>query len=229
MQPEKPVGVDSLTSDVVRVARIVPRTIAEGPGERFAIWVQGCSIRCPGCFNPQFWGARGGTEQTVHDLLDAVPVDVEGVTLLGGEPFEQPGALGVFAEQVRARGQSVMTFSGYTVAQLQSRAQTDAGVARLLAATDLLVDGPFDRNQIDRERPWVGSRNQGFHALSSRYDALVNRWHESPDLLEVRVLPSGQVEINGWAETRDIEDLLDGLRLNGRIGTPTGRTASVLS
>ena len=65
--------------------------------------------------------------------------------------------------------------------------------------------------------------------MSSRYDALVNRWHESPDLLEVRVLPNGLVEINGWAETRDIEDLLDGLRLNGRIGTPTGRTASVLS
>jgi len=49
-----------VTRQFVRVARFIARTGAEGPGTRSALWVQGCTIRCPGCFNPHLWGARGG-------------------------------------------------------------------------------------------------------------------------------------------------------------------------
>ncbi|HET8646986.1 MAG TPA: 4Fe-4S cluster-binding domain-containing protein, partial [Vicinamibacteria bacterium] len=86
-------------ASVVRVAARVPVTEVEGPGARFALWVQGCSIRCPGCCNPHLFPARG--EVVSVDALvaevKAVRGRIEGLTLLGGEPFDQPAPLAVLA------------------------------------------------------------------------------------------------------------------------------------
>ncbi len=54
----------------VQIAQIVPRTKAEGPGERFALWFQGCPFRCPGCCNPEMLSFEGGQQTTVGDVLD---------------------------------------------------------------------------------------------------------------------------------------------------------------
>src|SRR5436190_3988387 len=132
---------------VLRVARIVERTVAEGPGLRLALWVQGCHVRCPGCCNPHFFAPEGGTTRSIDDiarLIDATRDGVgllDGVTFLGGEPFEQPAALAAIGLHARTRGLSVMTFTGHVLEDL--RAMPDPGVAQLLAATDLLVDGRY--------------------------------------------------------------------------------------
>lgn len=75
---------------LLRVHRFLPFTRAEGPGNRACVWVQGCPIRCPGCFNPGTWPTGGGEEVAVEDLADRIldVKDIEGVTFLGGEPFE---------------------------------------------------------------------------------------------------------------------------------------------
>ena len=98
-----------MTRQSVRVARFIARTGVEGPGTRSALWVQGCTLRCPGCFNPHLWGVRGGRMTAPEQIAADIPLDVEGLTLLGGEPFEQPGALAELARLVRARRQTVMT------------------------------------------------------------------------------------------------------------------------
>lgn len=122
-----------------RVARVVPRTRAEGPGERFAVWVQGCTIRCSGCFNPQMWAARGGRDTDVSALAQQVlAAEVEGVTFLGGEPFEQAAGLAALASGLRAEGLSVMTFTGFTYEDLMEAATEDGDICALLNATDLL-------------------------------------------------------------------------------------------
>lgn len=222
-----PAAVELSTSDdrlppattlSVRVGRIVSRTEAEGPGARFALWVQGCSIRCPGCFNPQFFATRGGTVMSVHDLVNAVPTSgIEGVTLLGGEPFEQAPALASFARVMRERGLSVMSFSGATLDELQARArQGEPGVGELLAQTDLLVDGPFLQDDVDHKRPWVGSRNQGVRALTDRYRALELAGWPIADRLEVRIAADGTTAVNGWAGAADLDNLLVGLRTGPR-------------
>src|SRR5262249_31072713 len=77
---------------VLQVAQTVPCTEAEGPGRRFALWFQGCPLRCPGCCNPEMLPFSGGTPCTVAALLDqidgaACTQGVEGITLLGGEPL----------------------------------------------------------------------------------------------------------------------------------------------
>src|SRR5687767_6707793 len=113
------------------VALIVPRTEAEGPGVRAAVWVQGCSLRCPGCCNPEMLAHKDASWRTVREVLAEVPADVEGVSLLGGEPTEQAAPLAALAQAVRARGQTVMVYSGHTLAEL--RARGDAATDALLA------------------------------------------------------------------------------------------------
>jgi anaerobic ribonucleoside-triphosphate reductase activating protein len=195
---------------LVRVARFLERTTAEGPGERTAIWVQGCTIRCAGCFNPHLFGVRGGTLTDPAELVDRVlATGTPGLTLLGGEPFEQAAALAVVAAGVRSAGRSVMTFTGYDHDHLRALAGTGRDdVAALLAATDLLVAGPFRQDSLDHVRPWVGSTNQQFLHLTDRipetpYDVAV-----TPDRIEVIVDPTGAVSVNGWADTEALDALL---------------------
>jgi anaerobic ribonucleoside-triphosphate reductase activating protein len=186
----------------LRVGARVARTSAEGPGWRYALWLQGCSIRCPGCCNPHLFDPRGGASVPVSALLREVAdtEDIEGVTLLGGEPFEQAAALAGFAEAVCALGLSVMVFSGHTLDRLAGEAAVDPAVARLLAATDVLVDGPFDAARPDVDRRWAGSTNQRFHYLTPRYTSGIERPAPGEPLrvVEVRLAPDGRVSANGW-------------------------------
>ena len=194
----------------VTVARFVARTMAEGPGLRSAVWVQGCTIRCPGCFNPHLWTARGG-EPTPPATLAArvLAAGTDGVTLLGGEPFEQAAGLAAVAGLVRAAGRSVMTFTGYELADLRRLAADGrADIAALLDATDLLVAGPFRRDLLDRERPWVGSTNQEFVHLTDRMAGLGDARTAGPDRVEVTVTASGTVSVNGWADLDALDALL---------------------
>lgn len=205
-----------MTSDpLIRVARTISVTQAEGPGQRFAVWVQGCTLRCQGCFNPHLWTERGGRLIPASYLASqAVASDVEGVTLLGGEPFEQASALAAFARAVRSAGLSVMTFTGYTLDQV--RALPGTGPGELLEQTDLLVDGPYDAGRIDSSRPWVGSTNQTFHFLTPRYRHLRATLSASPDRVEIRVGADGRVAVNGWASDDALDHLLSGLGRRAR-------------
>jgi anaerobic ribonucleoside-triphosphate reductase activating protein len=180
----------------LRVAMVVEDTGAEGPGRRLALWVQGCTIHCPGCCNPQMFAAEGGTAWDVAALAAkaiATP-GLEGISVLGGEPFEQPAALAALAQQVRAAGLSVMIFTGYTLDELRARHDTATDAA--LAQTDILVDGRFEEALYETTRRWIGSSNQRLHFLSDRYDAGDPRFRE-PNAVEVRV-KDGEIVVTGW-------------------------------
>ncbi len=149
------------------VAARLPDTEAEGPFLRYALWLQGCSLRCPGCCNPGMLPSEGGTVLGVEALraeICAAP-GIEGVTLLGGEPFEQAGPLAELARGVRRTGLGVMAFSGYTLDELRSR----PGAGPLLAEIDLLVDGRYQATRRSDRRRFVGSDNQRVHFLTERY------------------------------------------------------------
>ena len=103
----------------VHVAQIVPCTEAEGPGKRFALWFQGCPLRCPGCCNPEMLPFEGGTRVSVAEVLREVEDTarehgVEGITLLGGEPFAHAAGASALAGAVRGRGLSVPAFAPQT-------------------------------------------------------------------------------------------------------------------
>src|SRR5262249_55760937 len=106
-------------SDVVlSVAQIVPCTEAEGPGKRFALWFQGCPLRCPGCCNPEMLPLAGGHPTQLAELIEQVAVaarlqGIEGITLLGGEPLAHATGAAALARAARGIGLSVMVFTGY--------------------------------------------------------------------------------------------------------------------
>lgn len=184
----------------LRIAQTVPDTEAEGPGKRFALWVQGCTLRCPGCCNPEMFAPdKGGQWVDPAALAKTIlgTPGLEGISVLGGEPFQQPEALAELCALVRAGGLTVMIYSGYTLEEL--RAQNTS--APLLASTDLLVDGRYDQTRPEKSRRWIGSSNQVMHFLSPRYAATDPRF-TTPNTIELRFV-NGQLTINGWPQAAD--------------------------
>lgn len=169
---------------------------------RLALWVQGCTIRCPGCCNPEMFAQRGGTEMTVEQVLarfDAAAAN-EGVSILGGEPFEQAAEVAAFARGVRARGKTVMVYSGYRIAELRAQAAANPAVTELIDSTDLLVDGRYDRELPEPPPPigrrWLGSTNQVMHFLTSAYSAEDERMRDA-NTVEIH-WRDGKLVVNGW-------------------------------
>jgi len=184
---------------LLSVAQVVACTEAEGPGRRFALWFQGCPLRCPGCCNPEMLPFGGGRQMPLAEVLAQVDAaqsehGVEGITLLGGEPLAHARAAVPLAAAVRQRGLTVMVFSGYTLTE--ARQLPELAVAELLALTDILVDGPYVRDLPETRRRWIGSSNQQVHFLSDRYRADDPCWRR-PNTLEIR-LRGGEVTVNGF-------------------------------
>ncbi|MDL2214209.1 radical SAM protein [Clostridia bacterium OttesenSCG-928-O13] len=191
---------------MLRVYRTLPTTAVDGPGLRYCLWVQGCPHRCPGCAAPETWPDTGGQMLPVADVAKEVLATkgIEGITFLGGEPFAQAEPLARLASVLRREGLSVLTFTGYTLARL--RACKDKGAAALLAQTDLLIDGPFVREQFDLSRPWVGSANQEYHFLTDRYGPA--HLQSVTNKIEVRIAPDGSVLISGMGDFDKIKKLV---------------------
>jgi anaerobic ribonucleoside-triphosphate reductase activating protein len=197
----------------MRVARIWHKTESEGPGLRTAIWLQGCSIGCQGCINPHLWSFQGGKLVNVAQLADEIlSLDVEGITLLGGEPFDQAASCYELARRVRDGGKGIITFSGYTYENLLREEKPEW--MDLLSVTDMLVDGPYESELPEKNRAWVGSTNQRFLNLSTRYlgvdaGSVRNR-------IEMRVLPSGVVEVCGFASDQQLKEIAVSLSVKAK-------------
>ena len=181
----------------LRIHRILLRTHVEGPGERACIWVQGCSVHCPGCAVPWTWSTSGGEERSVVSLCEAILSEpgLEGVTFLGGEPFDQPEPLAAIARHLRQRGLGVVTFTGYSFERLSHGERT--GWRELLSETDLLIDGPYDHSLQDLSRPWVGSTNKRYHFLTKRYGEADIQPRTVKNKVEIRIQTDGLVRLNG--------------------------------
>jgi anaerobic ribonucleoside-triphosphate reductase activating protein len=152
------------------------------------------------------WDFAAGTFIEAHSIFEQIDLasDVEGITFLGGEPFEQAEALSKLALMVKASGLSVVTFTGFTYDELL--ANRNDHIKDLLLATDLLIDGPFIKERFDLSRPWVGSDNQQYRFLSERY----NEYDLSKQCnqIEVRIDTNGKTFINGMGDFRKIINCL---------------------
>lgn len=144
----------------IRIAGTVDDSIVDGPGIRYTVFTQGCSHHCPGCHNPKTHAQDGGytvdTEKIVAQLR-ANPL-LDGLTLSGGEPFEQPAACTELARQAHALGLNVWCYTGNTCEVLLT-AKNPAWEA-LLQQVDVLVDGPFLLGERSLELQYRGSKNQ---------------------------------------------------------------------
>jgi anaerobic ribonucleoside-triphosphate reductase activating protein len=180
------------------VAQTVAVTEAEGPGRRFALWFQGCPLRCAGCCNPHMLPFAGGRmmplDEVLGEISEATKLGIEGITLLGGEPMAHATSAAALAREVQGRNLSVMVFTGFTLEEL--RQQADPAVHELLAYTDILVDGPYRRELPETRRRWIGSANQRVFFLTDRYQEDDPRWL-LPNTLEIR-LRGTELSVNGF-------------------------------
>jgi anaerobic ribonucleoside-triphosphate reductase activating protein len=180
-------------TETLNVARVCPSTRALGPGRRFVIWVQGCPFNCAGCVSPDWIPIEPASIVAVDGLARRIiePDDLEGVTISGGEPALQAGALASLLSAVKSArpSLSVIAFSGFTLEQLQKRAAADTRVAEFLKHLDVLIDGLYVKD-LDDGLGMRGSSNQRAHFLTDRYAALKDRFESGARRVEVHLLKS---------------------------------------
>ncbi len=157
----------------LKVAGIQKDSIVDGPGVRLSVYVQGCSHRCPGCHNPETHDPGGGFYINAGDIAEMIDScrNIDGVTISGGEPFEQPAASAELARAVTARGLDLVIYSGYYFEELLAKSASDPGTKTLLCSGSLLVDGPFVLAEQDYNLAYRGSRNQRLIALPRSVEA----------------------------------------------------------
>ncbi|MBD3306274.1 4Fe-4S cluster-binding domain-containing protein [candidate division KSB3 bacterium] len=183
---------------------LLERSTENGPGTRAVIWVQGCTLRCPGCFNPDTHDLGVRTLVAVDDLarrLTAI-AGIEGITISGGEPFLQAAPLAALGELVQQAGLGIVVFTGFTYAHL---VQADAPAWNaLLTVTDLLIAGPFRQALASPRLTLRGSANQTLHYLSDRYAALQVQYEQSPGGVEILIDPTGDITLTGFPHRLDL-------------------------
>lgn len=170
---------------LLNVLDLCRNTKVLGPGKRYAIWVQGCLRKCPGCGTPE------GRSTSINQLLDVTDLaedildqtQIEGITISGGEPFLQAKALTELVHLVGARRDlGVIIFTGYYLHEL--RDLNDRETNDLLDSTDLLIDGPYIEGLND-DIGLRGSDNQSMCFLTDRYLEYKSLLEKGPRQLEV--------------------------------------------
>lgn len=185
---------------MLQVAGFVDDSRVNGPGRRVVVWVQGCTLGCPGCFNPGTHAGPGeptAVDALVARVLAARGPETTGVTFSGGEPFQQAEALAAVAARLRVAWPegTRMAFSGYRLEELRG-VGGPPGAAALLAELDWLVDGRFDARRPPRP-PWRGSSNQRIWCLGRPLPEA-----ELEGAVELQVGPDGQVLLSGFPDAK---------------------------
>ena len=206
------------TQTGLRIARFQERSQALGPGTRAVVWFQGCAFDCLGCIAAEMNRSDDFELTTPSDLVERVLKisGIEGVTLSGGDPFDQPlTLLAEFLEILNQRSElSVMCYTGRTLDQLRRGGPNDV-TARILKWLDILVDGLYVESLNDGSA-WRGSSNQQIHFLSPRYRHLESSVCRSRERqLEVRVGSSHEIEITGIPPTGFMDRLRSQLNSRG--------------
>lgn len=142
----------------IRIAGIVEESIVDGPGIRMVVFTQGCKHNCKGCHNPESHSFTGGYLMDIEEVLEEIKSNplLDGITLSGGEPFEQWQACSELAKGVKELGLSVVSYTGYTFEEIL---KVD-GFRKLLLQTDTLIDGKYEDEEKSLLLQFRGSKNQ---------------------------------------------------------------------
>lgn len=179
----------------MNVAHIEERSFIYGPGARFVIWVQGCSIRCKGCWNSDMWSFDKKNEYTNLQLLEMIKFQkdlIEGVTILGGEPLDQFEEVYELLAECQKIKLSTVLFTGYELSEIEN-----SEMQKIKSVCDILIVGRYVEELRTATRQWIGSSNQKVLFLTKRYaDYKV----EDGNYVEVNIEESGECTILGFPD-----------------------------
>jgi len=159
--------------DILFIAEIRKNSYVHGPGKRYVIWVQGCSIRCEGCANKYLWEREEGVPMSISDLLDDIKstIDIEGITITGGEPLDQAEQILRIVEEIKKINLTVVLFTGYTISLIES----DPIKKRILDHLDIAITGPFIEAKKSNKLAWRGSYNQEVIFFNENYKTMYEK------------------------------------------------------
>jgi anaerobic ribonucleoside-triphosphate reductase activating protein len=184
---------------VLNLAGFLAKSEVNGPGTRAVVWVQGCPLHCEGCFNVPFQSFSPATLIPVETLAARILTlpGIDGVTFSGGEPFAQAGPLAALGERLRRAGLTIVTYTGYTAEQLAEG--DDPAWPALIAATDLLVAGPYIAG-LARPDLLKGSSNQQAIFLGTKIPVSQETAHPDPARrrTEFTIAPDGTITTTGF-------------------------------
>ena len=177
----------------LQLHHFVPISYANGPGARVVVWVQGCTLGCPNCFNPETHPANSGQQLSVDTLfaqIVALGDQIEGVTISGGEPLQQSDAVVALLQRIKAETSlSVVLFTGFYRHEIERMASH----ALLLGCVDVLIAGRYDPTK-HRGDALLGSGNQTVELLSERYSRAEV---DATPPTEIIIMPGGRVIVSG--------------------------------
>ena len=177
----------------MNIAHIEKQSFIYGPGSRFVLWTQGCSIRCKGCWNRAMWDFTPKYDISVSELINQITglgEKIEGVTILGGEPLDQYEETLILLQLCAAAGLSAMLFTGYELQEI-----TQKGMSDIQKYLDILITGRYDEAKRTLRHQWIGSTNQEIHFLSDRY---ADYNIKNGNYMEVSIEEDGSLTILGF-------------------------------
>jgi len=185
---------------ILNLHAVIPGSLANGPGRRFAVWFQGCSKACDGCFNPDTHDFAPRFPVDVRDLVSQIAAqkNVEGLSVSGGEPFEQADGLLELLRRTRKEAEcgllppefSILVFSGLTIEAIRTLPKGQ----EILDLVDVLIDGSYDAEKAAPPGSFVSSTNQRVHLLTSRH--AMNDFRTLPEA-EVIIGADGNITCSG--------------------------------
>ena len=172
----------------MRVNYIGKKLHAQGPGIRYTLWTQGCSIHCPGCSNKDTWDFSAGSNYSVKELADDIlsTEGINGLTITGGEPLDQFDEVYELCKLVFDK-MSIFLTTGYQDINLEQM--------KIISVLDILCKGPFKIDKICKDG-WRGSSNQEVCILTKRGKLEQEKY--PPVYKEIIVSPKGNAIETGF-------------------------------
>ena len=176
-----------------------------GPGNRAVFWVFGCCFSCKGCIGERF-KTGPSLETTPQEAAEwYLRLNADGLTISGGEPMLQAGALAEMVERIRAeRDCGVIVYTGFVYEDLLKK--NDADIPRFLRQIDLLIDGPYMR-ELDHNQPYRGSENQRFLPLTERYRKELETYYKAAQSRQIELHFSEQRTMMAGVPGREQADI----------------------
>lgn len=174
----------------IRVNLVYYPVLTLGPFDRVGVWLQGCSIRCPGCMSKHTWSFSGGYSISVEELCSQViSYNCKRLTISGGEPLDQYKSLLEFLSCVRPFFQDILLYTGYELSLVERRFK------RVLELVDVLIAGPYLKEKPSGSR-LKGSENQQVLYLKPELEIYYRRFENSAKVLQ-RLVKEGKTYILG--------------------------------
>ena len=188
--------------ETIYLNEIIPESYIYGPGKRFVIWVQGCSLHCKGCWNKDLWDFNTGDLYHVDQIMTQINSisDLEGITLLGGEPLDQALDVLSLIKKVKQHSLSVLLYTGYEFEEIDS----DPVKKQIFNLSDIVISGRYIQELRDLSLKWRGSSNQVITLNNNDIDFIDERLNQ----VEIHYSNDGGIKIIGYPDNKFINEMV---------------------